>query len=740
MGLLQENERGRGQGPFTSLKRKSTRMPTNSEVTSVDIFIRLVEAGLCKISNACQEKYGVNNLTAGESLALKKLEKDTNLIFKASDKGGNLVIMDHPKYLEMCGSILKDIETYEVLSGDPTKGFIDDLMYILNPARDKGLISQNEFSFLAPVTAVIPSFYALPKIHKGLTPLKGCPIVAGLDSLSQNIGVYIDKILRPFVLSLPSYVTDIAHLLGLLEDVAVEPHITLASIDVEALYSSIPHDLGVRAVDHFLKTRAVECLEHSNFVKHLLFTLTRNYFIFNGKYFRQLRGMAITFWVVQDTGVDMDIQGLSSCVDHLTARVQNIQDFVVQNPMLEPRIPIPDLFSGDRSRFLNFKNNCKLFLALKPRSSGDPAQKVKIIISLLRGDPQDWAFSLAPGDPALRDVDAFFLALGLLYDEPNSVDQAEKVLLALCQGQDEAEVYCQKFRKWSVLTQWNECALVAIFRKSLSEALKDVMVGFPTPAGLNESMFLAIQIDLRMRERKAVHHLAVFSEHRPEPMQCDRTLTRAERQEHRRRNGLCFYCGEFTHAISDCPKRTKRFARSVTIGTVQSKFLLSVTLICSLSSYSVMAFVDSGAALNLMDLEFARRCGFFLEPLQCPIPLRGIDATPLAKNKPQYWTRLTMCMAPAHQEDIRFLVLHNLHDVVVWGCHGYRSIFQCWIGNLCLCPAGVVRGYMVMFHCCQFRLPLLLKSLSFYQITGMYLKSQNPVPYLLIGIATVLLI
>ncbi|CAJ0964139.1 unnamed protein product [Ranitomeya imitator] len=80
-----------------------------------------------------------------------------------------------------------------------------------------------------------------------------------------------------------------------------------------------------------------------------------------------------------------------------------------------------------------------------------------------------------------------------------------------------------------------------------------------------------------------------------------------------------------------------------------------------------MAFVDSGAVLNLMDLEYARRCGFFLEPLQYPIPLRGIDATPLAKNKPQYWTQLTMCMAPAHQEAIRFLVLHNLHDVVVLG-------------------------------------------------------------------------
>ncbi|CAJ0950570.1 unnamed protein product [Ranitomeya imitator] len=371
--------------------------------------------------------------------------------------------------------------------------------------------------------------------------------------------------------------------------------------------------------------------------------------------------------VLQDTAVDMDIQALCSSMDNLVVNVQKIQDTIDQKSMLEPRIPIPDLFFGDRTKFLSFRNNCKLFLALKPHSSGNPIQQVLIIIYFLRGDPQDWAFSLAPGDSALSNVDAFFQALGLLYDEPNSVDQAEKNLLALCQGQDDVEVYCQKFRKWSVLTLWNESALAALFRKGLSEALKDVMVGFPMPAGLNESMSLAIQIGRRLRERKSVHHLAVLSESKPEPMQCDRTMTKVERYEHRRLNRLCFYCGDSTHAISNCPKRTRRFDSSAVIGTVQSKFLLSITLMCSLSSYSVMAFVDSGAALNLMDLDYAKRCGFFLEPLRCPIPLRGIDATPLAKNKPQYWAQLTMCMAPAHQEVIRFLVLHNLHDVVVLG-------------------------------------------------------------------------
>ncbi|CAJ0946888.1 unnamed protein product [Ranitomeya imitator] len=338
-----------------------------------------------------------------------------------------------------------------------------------------------------------------------------------------------------------------------------------------------------------------------------------------------------------------------------------------------------------------FKNNCKLFLSLKSRSSGDPAQQVKIVISFLRGDPQNWAFALAPGDPALLNVDAFFLALGLLYEEPNLEIQAEKALLALSQGQDEAEIYCQKFRKWSVLTQWNECALAAKFRDGLSEAIKDVMVGFPAPTGLNESMTMAIQIDRRLRERKPVHHLAVSSEQAPEIMQCDRIQSRSERQNYRRKNGLCFYCGDSAHVISACSKRTKKVDKSVAIGTLQSKFILSVTLICSLSSISVDAYVDSGAALSLMDWSFANRCGFSLEPLEVPIPLKGIDSTPLAMNKPQYWTQVTMRMTPVHQESFmhdifreyldKFIIVY-LDDVLVfsddWESHvqQVRKVFQ----------------------------------------------------------------
>ncbi|CAJ0940200.1 unnamed protein product [Ranitomeya imitator] len=102
-------------------------------------------------------------------------------------------------------------------------------------------------------------------------------------------------------------------------------------------------------------------------------------------------------------------------------------------------------------------------------------------------------------------------ALGLLYDEPNSVDQAEKILLALCQGQEAAELYCQKFRKWSVLTKWNEDALAAIFRKGLSESIKDVMVGFPTPTEMDPVMVQAIHDWIQPTSVKSLQKLLGFA-------------------------------------------------------------------------------------------------------------------------------------------------------------------------------------------------------------------------------------
>lgn len=96
------------------------------------------------------------------------------------------------------------------------------------------------------------------KVHKGTTLLKGRPIVSGVDSLTKNVSVYIDCILQNFVKALPSYIRDTTDLLSKLEGISVDGETRLASIDVEALYSSIPYEWGIKATEYFLNTRGTQ--------------------------------------------------------------------------------------------------------------------------------------------------------------------------------------------------------------------------------------------------------------------------------------------------------------------------------------------------------------------------------------------------------------------------------------------------------------------------------------------------
>lgn len=104
------------------------------------------------------------------------------------------------------------------MDDDPTDTFKAELEELLITAVDQRLISKEECQFMMPQ---IPTFYALLKIHKGLNPLKGHPIVSGINSVTQNVGIYLDRVLRNFVTAFPSYVRDTSDLLKKIEGIQV---------------------------------------------------------------------------------------------------------------------------------------------------------------------------------------------------------------------------------------------------------------------------------------------------------------------------------------------------------------------------------------------------------------------------------------------------------------------------------------------------------------------------------------
>ena len=137
----------------------------------------------------------------------------------------------------------------------------------------------------------IPLLYLLPKIHKRDNP--GRPIISAVSSPTEKISAFVDSILRPLVVTLPSFVKDTTDFLLKIQHVKVQPHHCLLTIDVSSLYTNIPHIEGLKACRDTLLSRMRDN-PHTWFVLTLLrFVLTLNYFEFYDKFYHQISGTAM---------------------------------------------------------------------------------------------------------------------------------------------------------------------------------------------------------------------------------------------------------------------------------------------------------------------------------------------------------------------------------------------------------------------------------------------------------------
>lgn len=82
--------------------------------------------------------------------------------------------------------------------------------------------------------------------------LPGRPIVSAIKGPLERLGKYIDCLIRELVVLLPSYVWDTGDVLNKILNLHVPQEALLVGIDVESLYTSIPHEWGTLAVYHFL--------------------------------------------------------------------------------------------------------------------------------------------------------------------------------------------------------------------------------------------------------------------------------------------------------------------------------------------------------------------------------------------------------------------------------------------------------------------------------------------------------
>uniref|UniRef100_A0A674E9P8 Reverse transcriptase domain-containing protein n=1 Tax=Salmo trutta TaxID=8032 RepID=A0A674E9P8_SALTR len=94
---------------------------------------------------------------------------------------------------------------------------------------------------------------------------------------------------------LPSFVKDTSSMISIIESLDPLPENTLlVTFDVESLYTNIPHEGGIEAMEHFLLQRDPNELPSSACIVTLAeIVLTHNYFMFLNDFFIQTKGTAM---------------------------------------------------------------------------------------------------------------------------------------------------------------------------------------------------------------------------------------------------------------------------------------------------------------------------------------------------------------------------------------------------------------------------------------------------------------
>ena len=290
-------------------------------------------------------------------------------------------------------------------------------------------------------------------------------------------------------------------------------------------------------------------------------------------------------------------QQLNEQIQHLATRLQAMEhensrlrqasaEIFMSAPSqsLEPRVSLPDKYSGIRGQFRGFINQLELVFQLQPLRYSSDGSRIATLGTLLTDKALSWyvPFLEKPElyQEELSSWPLFKSKMAKTFGEIDQVTVSANKLRKLAQGTGMVSHYAADFRQLATDLDWNEAALINQYRFNLSDSVKDMLIHHDYPTNLNDFIDLTIKIDNRLYEhrvdRRRLNRVG-FDAPAPAPrpfipaptprasdaMDVDSLrrgpLTPAER-DHRFKNGLCIVCGKSGHMKANCPVAGKRVA------------------------------------------------------------------------------------------------------------------------------------------------------------------------------------
>ena len=256
-----------------------------------------------------------SNLPPEERESLKELidlQKSGKIVVTRCDKTGSLAILNRSQYIEGINKLLNikmkdyrgnEVEGYTKSNMNVVKIHFESIIKLIDKGATMGLFNNEIAKALKPTEAKPGKLYGLLKDHKPIPdnetipPMR--PVVSGCESNTEKISSFLDYYIKPLVKNLSSYLEDTTDFLNFLEQMksdVIPKDVIPVSIDVVALYSSIPHEDAIRAVRKALNTRtndAKETMPTCYLIEILEMILKFNTFEFNGDIYQQEFGISM---------------------------------------------------------------------------------------------------------------------------------------------------------------------------------------------------------------------------------------------------------------------------------------------------------------------------------------------------------------------------------------------------------------------------------------------------------------
>jgi hypothetical protein len=235
------------------------------------------------------------NLSTSEFKALKLFLYKKPFKVVELDKNIGAGIISNELYNNLTESLLQDTSTYINCDSDPTDQIIANYVDLINFCYDKKHISKKLKNLLYSTECKLGTFRVLPKIHKAKFSLR--PIISYRKHITKMICCLIDLIIRPYVTESESYIKDSQDFILKTKDLKVPIEAFLFSCDFDSLYTNIIHEILLNVFSEFFKDKIkIEengHLDFQGFMLFLKFILSNNYFKFNGKFYKQILGIAM---------------------------------------------------------------------------------------------------------------------------------------------------------------------------------------------------------------------------------------------------------------------------------------------------------------------------------------------------------------------------------------------------------------------------------------------------------------